>query len=227
MRRATGARTRRGSPASSAARRSTSATTPAATSPRTGARCPSCSRRWWPSWPVEVERIALVGHSMGGLVARSACHYAGADGARWVAPRASCGVARHAAHGGAAGAGRPRAHRRPRHRARGPPVRRLPAPPQRGHPRPPPRLARGRGLGGPRPRRAEGRRPDARCRCSRAPPTASSPPRSRAAPGIRWAACSATCSCSRRAPPGARATGTSRSGKSTACISAAPITWRC
>ena len=26
------------------------------------------------AWPVEVERIALIGHSMGGLVARSACH---------------------------------------------------------------------------------------------------------------------------------------------------------
>jgi pimeloyl-ACP methyl ester carboxylesterase len=26
-------------------------------------------------WPVEVEQIALIGHSMGGLVARSACHY--------------------------------------------------------------------------------------------------------------------------------------------------------
>jgi pimeloyl-ACP methyl ester carboxylesterase len=26
-------------------------------------------------WPVEVEEVALVGHSMGGLVARSACHY--------------------------------------------------------------------------------------------------------------------------------------------------------
>jgi pimeloyl-ACP methyl ester carboxylesterase len=25
-------------------------------------------------WPVEVEEVALVGHSMGGLVARSACH---------------------------------------------------------------------------------------------------------------------------------------------------------
>ena len=35
------------------------------------------------AWPVEVERIALVGHSMGGLVARSACHYASADEARW------------------------------------------------------------------------------------------------------------------------------------------------
>jgi pimeloyl-ACP methyl ester carboxylesterase len=28
-------------------------------------------------WPVEVEQIALVGHSMGGLVARSACHHGG------------------------------------------------------------------------------------------------------------------------------------------------------
>ena len=36
------------------------------------------------AWPVAVERIALVGHSMGGLVARSACHYASTDGARWV-----------------------------------------------------------------------------------------------------------------------------------------------
>jgi pimeloyl-ACP methyl ester carboxylesterase len=28
------------------------------------------------SWPVEVQEIALIGHSMGGLVGRSACHYA-------------------------------------------------------------------------------------------------------------------------------------------------------
>jgi pimeloyl-ACP methyl ester carboxylesterase len=35
-------------------------------------------------WPVEVERIALVGHSMGGLVARSACHRGVEDGADWV-----------------------------------------------------------------------------------------------------------------------------------------------
>ena len=27
------------------------------------------------SWPVPIERIVLIGHSMGGLVARSACHY--------------------------------------------------------------------------------------------------------------------------------------------------------
>ena len=35
-------------------------------------------------WPVPVEQIALVGHSMGGLVARSGCHQAALDGAPWV-----------------------------------------------------------------------------------------------------------------------------------------------
>src|SRR5829696_414544 len=35
-------------------------------------------------WPVEVQRIALVGHSMGGLVARSACHQAAERGDSWV-----------------------------------------------------------------------------------------------------------------------------------------------
>jgi pimeloyl-ACP methyl ester carboxylesterase len=32
------------------------------------------------SWPVPVSEIVLIGHSMGGLVARSACHYGRADG---------------------------------------------------------------------------------------------------------------------------------------------------
>ena len=36
------------------------------------------------AWPVEVELIGLVGHSMGGLVARSACHQASEEGADWV-----------------------------------------------------------------------------------------------------------------------------------------------
>jgi pimeloyl-ACP methyl ester carboxylesterase len=36
------------------------------------------------AWPVEVEEVALVGHSMGGLVARSACHIAELEGAGWV-----------------------------------------------------------------------------------------------------------------------------------------------
>jgi pimeloyl-ACP methyl ester carboxylesterase len=35
------------------------------------------------AWPVEVEQVALVGHSMGGLVARSACCHAGEADARW------------------------------------------------------------------------------------------------------------------------------------------------
>jgi pimeloyl-ACP methyl ester carboxylesterase len=36
------------------------------------------------AWPDEVESIALVGHSMGGLVARSACHQAAERGDAWV-----------------------------------------------------------------------------------------------------------------------------------------------
>jgi pimeloyl-ACP methyl ester carboxylesterase len=35
------------------------------------------------AWPVEVERLALIGHSMGGLVLRSACHQAEEAGLRW------------------------------------------------------------------------------------------------------------------------------------------------
>jgi pimeloyl-ACP methyl ester carboxylesterase len=34
-------------------------------------------------WPVEVESVALVGHSMGGLVARSACHVGAERGDAW------------------------------------------------------------------------------------------------------------------------------------------------
>jgi pimeloyl-ACP methyl ester carboxylesterase len=36
------------------------------------------------AWPCDVEQIALVGHSMGGLVARSACHQAAERGDEWV-----------------------------------------------------------------------------------------------------------------------------------------------
>jgi pimeloyl-ACP methyl ester carboxylesterase len=36
------------------------------------------------AWPVEVSEVALVGHSMGGLVARSACHCAGREDMAWV-----------------------------------------------------------------------------------------------------------------------------------------------
>jgi pimeloyl-ACP methyl ester carboxylesterase len=33
------------------------------------------------NWPTQVHEVALIGHSMGGLVARSACHYS--DGCEW------------------------------------------------------------------------------------------------------------------------------------------------
>ncbi len=36
-------------------------------------------------WPVPLEELSLLGHSMGGLVARSACHYAEAAGHAWPA----------------------------------------------------------------------------------------------------------------------------------------------
>jgi pimeloyl-ACP methyl ester carboxylesterase len=36
------------------------------------------------AWPAQVKRIALVGHSMGGLVARSACHHGQGAGHEWV-----------------------------------------------------------------------------------------------------------------------------------------------
>lgn len=35
------------------------------------------------AWPTGVEELVLVGHSMGGLVARSACHYGERDQRRW------------------------------------------------------------------------------------------------------------------------------------------------
>ncbi len=37
------------------------------------------------AWPHPIERLAIVGHSMGGLVARSACHYAALAGHAWPA----------------------------------------------------------------------------------------------------------------------------------------------
>jgi len=36
------------------------------------------------AWPVAVDEIALIGHSMGGLVARSGCFYAAEEEAEWV-----------------------------------------------------------------------------------------------------------------------------------------------
>lgn len=40
-------------------------------------------------WPVEVRRLTLIGYSMGGLVIRSACHYAEQAQARWLEPLTS------------------------------------------------------------------------------------------------------------------------------------------
>ena len=39
-----------------------------------------------PQWPVPVTEVALIGHSLGGLVARSAAHQADARGQAWVEP---------------------------------------------------------------------------------------------------------------------------------------------
>ena len=36
------------------------------------------------AWPVPVEKLVIIGHSMGGLVARSACHYGQLGGQTWL-----------------------------------------------------------------------------------------------------------------------------------------------
>lgn len=35
-------------------------------------------------WPVPIEELSIIGYSMGGLVTRSACHYAGLQGFEWL-----------------------------------------------------------------------------------------------------------------------------------------------
>jgi alpha-beta hydrolase superfamily lysophospholipase len=52
------------------------------------------------AWPVAIDQIALVGHSMGGLVARSACHQAAEAGMAW-AGRVRHVVSLGTPHGGA------------------------------------------------------------------------------------------------------------------------------
>jgi triacylglycerol lipase len=42
-------------------------------------------QRFVDAYPIPIEELALVGHSMGGLVLRSACHYATEDGLAWAA----------------------------------------------------------------------------------------------------------------------------------------------
>ena len=113
-------------------RRSTSATTAAATSPRTAARWPSCSSALVAAWPVEVER----GRARRPLDGRPRRPQRRATRRRGTAmtgrARAPRRLARHAAHGRAAGAGRPlrrarRSHALPETR----PFGALPAPAQR------------------------------------------------------------------------------------------------
>jgi pimeloyl-ACP methyl ester carboxylesterase len=48
-----------------------------------GRRLASTIERLVAHWPTEVESVALLGHSMGGLVSRSACHYGEAEGHAW------------------------------------------------------------------------------------------------------------------------------------------------
>ena len=44
---------------------------------------PTCWKRLLQAWPVPVEELVIVGHSMGGLLARSACHYGQLAGQAW------------------------------------------------------------------------------------------------------------------------------------------------
>ena len=50
-----------------------------------GRECARLMERLLREWPVPVEELVIVGHSMGGLVARSACHYGRRAGHRWPA----------------------------------------------------------------------------------------------------------------------------------------------
>jgi pimeloyl-ACP methyl ester carboxylesterase len=51
---------------------------------RNGRELAGLMERLVAAWPAEVEDIALIGHSMGGLVARSACHQGSERGDVWV-----------------------------------------------------------------------------------------------------------------------------------------------
>ena len=147
------------------------------------------------AWPVEVQEIALVGHSMGGLIARSACHQALRERPALDRARPSCGLAGHASPGRAARAGSSRGCRGASRAARDADARRLPAPALRRHPRPASRLAGRRGLAWPRPRRP------ARGRVQGGATTAGGHALLRLGhdhpqpAATRWGACSATSSC--------------------------------
>ena len=64
------------------------------------------------NWPGRIDEIAILAHSMGGLVARSACHYGEQAGHAWRATAAPPGISRHAAPRRAARTPRQLAHRR-------------------------------------------------------------------------------------------------------------------
>jgi pimeloyl-ACP methyl ester carboxylesterase len=49
-----------------------------------GAELAALLEQLWRSWPIPIEGMALVGHSMGGLVIRSACHVGQVAGHEWV-----------------------------------------------------------------------------------------------------------------------------------------------
>ena len=140
-------------------------------------------------WPHRVEELAIVAHSMGGLVARSACHYGPQAGHAW--PRhlrklAFLGTPHLGApmeRGGNwvdAVAGRDALHR---------PVRAAGKDPQRRHHRPAPRQRARRALGGPRPLRARARHSALRASAA----TAWTATRWRRAPAGSAATCAIAC----------------------------------
>ena len=115
----------------------------------------------WSRWPVPVEELVIVGHSMGGLVARSACHHAADAGPALAASLRTLvflGTPHH-------GAPLERGGRCDRHAAGlSPyvaPLRAAGQGAQRRHHRPALRQPAGRRLAGPRPPRAAPRRPPA------------------------------------------------------------------
>ena len=138
-----------------AGRRSTSTSTPASTSRTTAASWPTSSSSSCAAWPVPVTEIALVGHSLGGLVARSAAHQGAGPRPRLGAPAAAHRRAGHAAPRRAARALRQLGHAPAGPAARDPADRPADQPAQRRHQGPAARRA-GRG----RLARLRPRRPD-------------------------------------------------------------------
>ena len=181
----TAAATARAWRATSASRRCTSATTPAATSPRTAASLAELLDELVAAWPVAGRARSRSSGTRWAAWSRAAPATSAAEGAAW------SGRVRHVVSLGTPHMGAPLeqgvhyAERSAQRAARDAAVRRLPAPPQRGHPRPAPRLARRRGLARTATPTPCAPRPAPRCRCSRARRTASSRRRSRATRATR------------------------------------------